>query len=59
MWPTDPWHRTHEMSREPVWEGVPIASTMGWWQRRQFASAMARLGGSARIGSGNVPAVKW
>ena len=59
MWPTDPWQRIHEMSRDPTCAGVPIAWTMGSWQRRQFASAMARLGGSARIGSGNVPRVKW
>ena len=32
--------------------------TTGSWQRRQFASAMARLAGSARMGSGNVPDVK-
>ena len=43
------------MSRDPAWAGVPIASTTGSWQRRQFASAIARLAGSARIGSGNTP----
>ena len=36
----------------------PSPATTGSWQRRQFASAIARLAGSARIGSGNVPVVK-
>ena len=57
-WPTDPWQRTHEISCEPAWAGVPMASTTGSWQRRQFASAIFRLVGVARIGSGNVPVVK-
>ena len=47
------------MSRDPAWAGVPIALTTGSWQRRQFASAIARLPGNARIGSGNLPVVKW
>ena len=47
------------MSRDPACAGVPIASTTGSWQRRQFTSAIARLAGNARIGSGNVPRVKW
>ena len=46
------------MSREPECDGVPIAWTTGSWQRRQLASAIFRLFGNARIGSGNVPVVK-
>ena len=35
-----------------------MAWTTGPWQRRQLASAIARLTGVARIGSGKPPVVK-
>ena len=57
-WPTEPWQRTQEISRDPAWAGVPMAATTGSWQRRQLASAISRLSAVARIGSGKAPVVK-
>ena len=56
--PTEPWQRTHDSSSRAAWEGVPIACTIGSWQRRQVASAIARLVGVARIGSSKLSVVK-
>src|SRR5262249_51653889 len=55
--PTDPWQRMQEIPESP-WPGVPISATMGPWHRRQFASAIFRLVGVARMGSSKVPVVK-
>src|SRR5262249_62373822 len=55
--PTDPWQRMQEIPESP-WAGVPISATIGPWHRRQFASAILRLVGVARMGSSKVPVVK-
>ena len=46
---------TRDVARSGVWRASPSPATTGSWQRRQFTSAIARLAGNARIGSGNVP----
>ena len=50
-WPTAPWQRTHSTPPAAAW-APSMASTISPWQPRQACSAIARLRGLMRSGSG-------